>query len=271
MFLPLIPLYYQLLQAYQPVKISPSSPVNQLVNTPSVSPTPSLSPSVLGTSTTRPSLPAASVGGDGQVLSVALFGDSMINTLSTDILEQSLFAYFPQTKFNIYKYGYSSTTLESAITNLNTSQVLSQNPDILVIESFAYNNFGNSESGLEKQSQLLTDAIKKVHDISPKTKIFLAATIAPNSVIYGNGIANLHLTALDKIERAKTVKLYLENAIKYAHKYNLPLINAYDDSLINDNGFLPLINSQDHLHPSDFGQKFFSDKVAKTLFDNQPL
>jgi hypothetical protein len=32
---------------------------------------------------------------------------------------------------------------------------------------------------------------------------------------------------------------------------------------------LSLIDIATHLHPSDYGQQFFSDTVAKTVFDNK--
>jgi len=253
-----VPLYYQLLQAYRPV-----SP-NFNVSTVSVSnsPTPSLTPPVLGVST---SLPA--IGGEGQVVTLALFGDSMIQTLNSQILVKSLQNYFPATKFNLLNYGYPATALDKAINNLDF--VISQNPDIIVIESFAYNNFGNTTSGLEKQTQLLTATVNTINTKLPSAKIIISATIAPNSIIFGNGIPEFHFTALDKIERAKTIRLYLENAITFAQNRHLPLANAYSASLVNNEGFLSLIDTATHLHPSDYGQQFFSDTVAKTIFDNK--
>lgn len=246
----LIPLYYQLSQAYKPVSL--------------IAPTPTVVPVVLGVSVTNPQ-PLPPIGGEGQVKTVALFGDSMIQTIKNNILERSLQKYFPTTKFNILNFGYSSTNFEVAVRNL--PEIISQSPDIIIVESFAYNNFGNSQAGLEKHSQLLTDTIKTIKEKLPDTKIILAATIAPNSVVFSNGISSLHLTALEKIERTKTIRYYLENSVKYANKYGYPIIDVYNSSLVNNDGFLPLISSSDHLHPSDFGQELFGDILAKTIFD----
>lgn len=245
MFSLIIPLYYQLLQAYCPVAPTPFTP------TVSISPT----PAVLGASTST------------QVVTIALFGDSMIQTLNNNILKKSLQNYFPTIKFNLLNYGYSSTTLDKAINNLDF--VTSQNPNIIVIESFAYNNFGNTTSGLEKQTQLLATIVDTIKTKLPSAKIIISATIAPNSVVFGNGIQDLHLTALDKLERTKTIRLYLKNAVKFANDFHLPLADAYTNGLVNNEGFLPLIDTTTHLHPSDYGKQFFSDTIAKTIFDNK--
>jgi len=254
MFSLFIPLYYQLLQAYKPINYSLPTP------TPTAT-------QILGVSTidnTTTTLPA--VGGEGKVITLALFGDSMIQTLKNDLLEKSFQKYFPATKFNLLNFGYSSTNFEQAFTNLD--KIISSNPDLIVIESFAYNNFGNTATGLQKQSQLLDQTINIIKQ-KTSAKVILAATIAPNSVVFSNGIPNLHLTSLEKLERAKTIKLYLENIIKYSQNNRLPLANSYSGSLVNNEGFLPLISSTDHLHPSDYGIEFFGDTLAKTIFDSK--
>ena len=71
-----------------------------------------------------------------------------------------------------------------------------------------------------KQSQsLLAGTGKIIATIKtslPQTKIMMAATIAPNSVAFGNGLSNLYFTAMDKIEKTNTIKLYLDNFIAFS-------------------------------------------------------
>jgi len=254
-----IPLYYQLLQAYHPIQYYSPPPSVLVENIP---------------------LPTPTLAKSNQSYKLALIGDSMIDTLSSDICQKSLTSYFPQTNFNLLKYGYGSTTIESALKRLtemtvylgkNYASVLSQNPDLIVIESFAYNNYGNSESGINRYRQALTNIIKVINDQSPKTKIVLAATIAPNSISFGNGLKDIHFSALEKIEKTNTIKLYLQNLINFGSENNLPVANAYQSSLFNQEGLESLISSGDHLHPSPLGTQLFCDTLAKTIFDNHLL
>ena len=256
-----IPLYYQLLEAYHPIEY--------------YSPPPSVLVENISLPTSTPTIVQSR-----QNYKLALIGDSMIDTLSENICQKSFVSYFPQTNFQLLKYGYGSTTIESALKRLtemtvylgkNYSSVLSQNPDLIVIESFAYNNYGNSESGINRYRQALSDIIKVIKTQSPKTKIVLAATIAPNSISFGNGLKDVHFSALEKIEKTSTIKLYLQNIINYGNENNLPVANAYQSSLFNQEGLESLISSGDHLHPSPLGTQLFCDTLAKTIYDNHLL
>lgn len=268
----LFPLYYQLLQAYHPNSYTP--PVSTTIDLVENIPTPP--PQVLGDSTIVSKLPP--VGGEGKVIDLALLGDSMIDTLSENICQASFQKYYPATKFNFLKYGYGSTNIESASKRLteNTTYLnhqnpplLSQNPDIIVIESFAYNNFGNSQIGINRHTQALQNLTKLIKERLPQAKIILASTIAPNSVTFANGIKDMHFSALEKIEKTSTIKLYLQNIINFASKNNLPLADAFHPSLFGQEGLEELINSSDHLHPSSLGSELFCDTLAKSIFDHQ--
>lgn len=266
------PLYYQLLEAYHPTSYTPASPVLTTIVESTPAPTPK--GQVLGIVDNK--TPAA-IGGEGKIVSLALLGDSMIDTLNDSVCQASFQRYFPSIKFNYLKYGYGSTNIESAPKRLteNTTYlgqekapILSQSPDIIVIESFAYNNFGNSQSGIERQSQALKKMIDLIKEKSPNTKIILAATIAPNSITYGNGLKDYYFSSLEKVERTSTIKLYLQNLISFAQKNSLPLADAFHPSLFGQNGLDDLISSTDHLHPSTLGTELFCDTVAKTILDN---
>lgn len=271
MWLSYIPLLYQLLQAYHPATNLPqvTSPSQVLGTTTSVtSPTP----------TPTPTLPP--IGGEGKIVTIAVLGDSMIDTLGKDIpqLAPSLNKYFPDIKFQILNYGYGGDHIEAGLYRLTHDyqyqgrtfpSLISQKPDIIIIESFAYNNYGNSQSGIDRQWLALGAITTTIQKELPDTKIVLAATIAPNSVVFGNGIAGFHPSALDKIEKTTTIKLYLQNLVNFATSQHFPLADTYHPSLVNGDGLLDFINSQDHLHPSGAGGEFFCDTIAKAIFDNK--
>jgi len=259
----IIPLYYQLLEAYHPVSYYSASP-QVTINTISPTPAPVSASFVKKTSN----------------LTIALLGDSMIDTLSVNTCQQSFNNYFPNFNINLLKYGYGSTNIESGLKRLTETtsylgkdnpSILSQNPDIIVIESFAYNNYGNSQSGIDRHSAALKKMIDTINEQSPHPKIVLAATIAPNSISYGNGLKNYQFSALEKVERTSTIKLYLQNIIRFATQNKIPLADAFHPSLFGQDGLDSLISSGDHLHPSPLGSQLFCDTIAKSIRDNRLL
>ncbi|HEX8923455.1 MAG TPA: SGNH/GDSL hydrolase family protein, partial [Patescibacteria group bacterium] len=196
-------------------------------------------------------------------------------------LQKALEYYYPGRKFRILNYGVGGSTIDYALFRLSSSYqylgknippLLSTEPDIVVIESFAYNNFGNTQAGIDKQWLNLGAITTVIKNKLPRTKIVMAAAIAPNSITYANGVKDLHLTALDKIERVSTIDLYLQNLVNFATSQSYPLADAYHPSLTDGkNGRKDLINTTDYIHPSELGNQFFCDIVAKSVFDNKLL
>ena len=281
MLLSFIPLFYQLLQAYHPTTnptaAVPSTTSQSQVLGVSSSPT-SLNP----TSTPTPESRLIGIGGEGKIVTIAVLGDSMIDTLNKDIpqLAAALTNYFPTIKFQLLNYGFGGDHIEHGLYRLTHNyeylgrqfpSLLSQQPDIVIVESFAYNNYGNSQAGIDRQWLALGAITTTIKKESPATKILLASTIAPNSVVFGNGIPDFHPNAYDKIEKATTIKLYLQNLVNFATSQKFPLADAYHPSLVQNEGRLDLISANDHLHPSGPGGEFFANIVAKAIFDNQLL
>jgi lysophospholipase L1-like esterase len=257
-----IPLLYQLYQAYQSTTLvnyqtNPAGQILSAQNTPT--PTPTITP------TPQPQ----HIGGIGQITNIALIGDSMIETLTpeTPDLKKSLSVYFPSQIFYIKNYGFPAKTIDYAYSKIN--EIIDQQPDIIILESFAYNNYGNTQEGINKQWLNLGAITTKIKKELPNTKIIITTTIAPNSVEFAKG-SGTEFTGLEKIEKAKTIKLYLQNAINFANSQNFYLANSYNLSLdSNKEGFKELINTNDNIHPSPLGQRLFCDSIAKTIFDNK--
>ncbi|MFH1705856.1 MAG: SGNH/GDSL hydrolase family protein [Patescibacteria group bacterium] len=210
-------------------------------------------------------------------LTVAVLGDSMVDVLRQSLpqLRTALENHFPKTKLNLYNFGVGATDMEYALFRLTNgyrymsgsySSVLSVNPDVLVLESFAYNNFGDSQEGLDKQWLLIAGIIDQVKKVSSKTEIVLASTIAPNSSVYGDGIDGIGWPPDQKRARAETVKKYLQNMVNFAASEGYPLADAYHSSMDeNGQGKLEYISTADHLHLSGPGGVLFCQKVADTI------
>jgi hypothetical protein len=281
-----IPLFYQLISAYKtPVSapISSNSSPGQVLGTQSSPVNPATAgPTGEPTGVSSPTPKPLNIGGDGQIITIAVLGDSMIDSLSAGIpdLEISLAQYFPHKKFNIINYGVGASDLEYALYRLRNNyryldtvhpSLLSLKPDIIVVESFAYNNFGNTQDGFDRQWLALGAITTEIKTNLPKTKIILATTIAPLSSSFAVGSGTTY-TAMEKIEKTKTIKLYQNNLINFATSQKFPLSDASTPSLNSQNeGLSELINDKDNLHPSALGSQFFCDTLAKTIFDYKLL
>jgi hypothetical protein len=280
-----IPLIYQLMQAYQPsssiTNYLPAISLTQVTPTPSIPavPVPTPQGNVLGTTTINDNPVPLNVGGDEKITTIAVLGDSMIDTLQEGIpqLIAALKKYYPAEKCNILNFGVGASNIEYGLFRLKNDyeylgtkhpSLLSQKPDIIVVESFAYNNFGNSQSGIDRQWLNLGAITTTIKENLPDTKILLAATIAPNSVIFANDVPGLHFTALEKVEKTTTIKLYLQNLINFAGSQNFPLANAYHPSLDGQEGNRTYINANDNIHPSGPGGELFCGLVAKAISDH---
>jgi hypothetical protein len=251
--------------------IEPERQISQfrrLLATPTPIPTEPPEGQVLGT---------VDINESAREITIAVLGDSMIDVLQPDLpqLQSSLKKYYPEVKFNLFNFGVGASDLEYAVERLTEEYVylgskypavLSVKPDVLVIESFAYNNFGYGQEGLDKQWMLIGDIITRTNKISPDTEIVLAATIAPNATVYGKGIDGIEWNQAERLVRSETVKEYLQNIINFANSQGYPLADAYHASIDEYGEGKPVyINAQDNLHPSGPGGELFCQKTAEAI------
>ncbi len=206
---------------------------------------------------------------------IALLGDSMIDTLGKELphLQNLLSKDYPDYTFTLLNYGQGGTDLESGLFRLTNQTkyldndyppLLSQNVDILVVESFAYNHWSGHFYDLDRQWLTIAKIIDTVKINSPKTKIILAATIAPNTKSFGDG--KLNWPPQLKWDSATITKGYLQNLINFATSENYPLADAYHPSLnAAGDGDEKYINQSDHIHPSEEGALLFSKKILETI------
>lgn len=209
---------------------------------------------------------------------IALLGDSMIDTLGHDLphLRNLLTSSYPDYTFNLLNYGQGGTDLDSGLFRLTNSTnylgtdypaLLSQKVDILVVESFAYNHWSGQFFDLDRQWLTIAKIIDTVKMNSPATKIILAATIAPNTKTFGDG--KLNWPKQLKWDGATITKGYLQNIVNFATSEHYPLADAYHPSMsANGDGDEKYINQGDHIHPSNEGALFFSQKILETIRQN---
>ncbi len=209
---------------------------------------------------------------------IALLGDSMTDTLGRDLpnLKNLLKSNFPNYTFSLLNYGQGSTNLDSGLYRLTNATnylgtdyppLLSLKPDILVVESFAYNHWSGEKYDLDRQWLTIAKIIDTVKEKSPDTKIILAATIAPNKDIFGDGVLNW--SSAMKENSSLITKAYLQNMVNFASSEHYPLADAYHPTLDSSgNGLEIYINHGDHLHPSPEGALLYSQKIVEEITKN---
>lgn len=209
---------------------------------------------------------------------IALLGDSMTETLGKDIahLRLLLKESYPNYDFVLLNYGQGSTDIESGLYRLtNQTNYLDENfpplvaykPDLIVVESFAYNHWGTELKDLDRQWLTIARIIKTIREYTPNTAIIMATTISPNPYIYGDGLLNW--PEHQKWDATITTKAYLQNMINFATSQGFPLADAYTPSLNSDgHGDPKYINPIDHLHLSEEGKVLYAQKIVETIKNN---
>jgi hypothetical protein len=215
--------------------------------------------------------------GPSSTFIIAVLGDSMIDVMQPDLpqLKSALQKYFPQAQFKFLNYGVGASNIEYALQRLTSDytyldrdfpSLLSQNPDIVVVESFAYNHWDNDQVGLDRQWLALAKIIETIKAKS-EARIVLASTIGPDETALCDGIDGFNLPPDQKREKAQTIRTYLQNLINFATSQGYPLADAYHPSLENNgNGKAVYINANDHLHPSGPGGELLAQKIAEAVY-----
>lgn len=214
---------------------------------------------------------------------IAFLGDSMIDTLGQDLglVQDELKRVYPLTAFTLLNYGVGGENIVSGLERVTRDTVylgqhrpslLSQQPDVIVIESFGYNPFTFEMGALEQHWLSLAYIVDAIKANLQGTKIVIAATIAPNSRTFGDGASGLSFSQEDKWQRTQTIKSYLENALRFAQSERIPLADVYHASLDSaGDGKELYVNPGDHIHYSDLGRQLFARTVVNTIATNKLL
>lgn len=214
---------------------------------------------------------------------ISILGDSMTDTLgqSGGGLDSKLKKLYPDATFTIKNHGVGAENIDSGIYRLTNGyrylgidrpSVLSEKPDIIVLESFGYNPYSFTDGALDRHWLAMADIVRKIHTEAPGTGIVIAVTISPNWNVFGDGTPLLKYSPQEKKEKVKVIKQYLESTISFAKGEHLPLADVYTPSLDPDgNGKLAFINSGDHIHYSPAGRELFGQILAASITNSELL
>ncbi len=257
----------------------PPKPALSFGQIPIPTPTPTPMPQVLGVSAAPTPIKTTKKPN----LTIAVLGDSMVDTLGPGVpdLAHELTTIYPGTTFSILNYGVGGENIDSGLPRITSNytylgegkpSIVSQAPDLIVVESFGYNPYSFDEGALTRHWLALAAIVDAIKTHLPNTHIVIAATIAPNWDTFGDGAAGLSFDPVGKRQKVENIKTYLENTIKFAAGERIPLADAFHPTLTADgNGKLVYINGGDHIHPSEQGRALFGRVVAATIVANKLL
>lgn len=244
----------------------PASPAPAPTSTPS--PTPF-------TQYTVPTIP------DKENITVVFVGDSMTKALGPHPAHFSSLMNDEFDKvFAIDNYSEGSVNITALPrllkekTDLNGTQenpALEREFDILVIESFAHNPLSHLdlEEGLQKQEDVLDEMMLEIIQTRPTAVIIFLATLPPDSGNYARGVFDLSDELRSEFVSERIA--YLENFVEYANSHNIPLVNVYEQSFL-DNGMLDsTLISEDNIHPSQKGIEFIQERIFEFIVANEYL
>lgn len=205
---------------------------------------------------------------------VAVFGDSMIDTMGTKVqaLQDSLKKKYPSTVFLFYNYGEGAENVERGLSRFdkpfisgdrNYPPLTTLGADIIILGSYAYNPF--SPFDRDKHWIMLSNLVEKAK--ATNAEVYLLADIAPVRAEFGRGPKGANWDSVTAYEKSGQVIQLLENTVGISKNLNVILVNAFEKSTVTvrGDGKREYVSTQDGIHPSDVGQKFVGEQIANTL------
>ena len=206
--------------------------------------------------------------------SVAVFGDSMEDTMGTnlDYLNASLRKKYPGISFSFYNYGIGSQNVDDGLNRVcqkfdykdrHYPSLCDLKPDVLIVGSFAYNPF--SPYDRNRHWLRLANLVEDLKGISGN--IYLLAEIAPLKQNFGLGPVGIDWQRDAAIQQSMHINEQLKNAVGLAGSLGVPLIDAYDATInaISQEGNKEYVNPGDGIHPSVSGHIFMADLMANKI------
>lgn len=239
---------------------------------PPSSPSPGFKALLSPTDTASPSSSAPSVQPLSQShYTIALFGDSMIETLadSDPALEQALHNRYPDVDFTVYNYGIGAENVSQGLARIDQPfdrdsrhyPSLSQlHPDVLIIGSFAYNPYFpyNRDQHWLTLAKLLETAQRF------SLRVYLLTEIAPLGSAFGVG--SVDWDSQVRLVHSQHIIELLQNSLGLATSLGVPAINTYQPSLDDSVfGSYHFTSAQDGIHYSPEGKSLVLDQITQSI------
>jgi hypothetical protein len=212
---------------------------------------------------------------------IACLGDSMTAFWGTEMseLSDSLKREFPEQPFELFNYGVSGTRAEYGIYRVThdfpspfgtgSQKCLSSvSPDLVVVESFAYNHRLDGKHRIDNYQNVLHRMFEVLRATTPAQLVFLI-TIPPDRDNFLDHVPTYRDVSLElRQEWAGYSEMYLEAAVQFAQNENVPYINVFEIVRDKVKSGVPIswfIDQNDHIHPSRYAYELIAEEIAGTI------
>ncbi|GLX66688.1 SGNH/GDSL hydrolase family protein [Paenibacillus glycanilyticus] len=216
-----------------------------------------------------------------RTIKIACLGDSMTAFWGQEMpeLKHALASRFPQQPFELLNYGVSGTRAEYGIYRLThdfpssfgdpmQKCLSSASPDIVVVESFAYNHRLDGAEWVDNYKNVLQELIATIRQTMPAQILFLV-TIPPDVDHFLDHVPTYKDVHIDLRRKwGLGSETYLQAAVDFATSAGLPLINVYDLVKEKVAGGTPIrwfIDQNDHIHPSRYTYELVAEQIASAI------
>lgn len=220
----------------------------------------------------------------GENLKIALIGDSMIERWGDcSQLTEELARIYSRTTFEIENHGLKGSRAGFGLWRIAHDYkdkdgvyipcVSFGNPDIVVVESFAYSNCNDDVESLPEYRDVLRDLWGEVQRTTA-AKILFFVGIPPDRDRFLETSNNFyHTSKITRQRMADRADLYLQEALMIAQDEEWPVADAYTDvqkRVANGDKLRRYINQSDCVTPSLYGYQAMARIIARA-FDRHEL
>lgn len=214
-------------------------------------------------------------------LKIACLGDSMTAFWGQEMseLKEALGHYFPDQPFELLNYGVSGTRAEYGIYRVTHDYpspfangmhkcLSASSPDIVIVESFAYNHRLDGVDWIPNYKEVLQRLTTAV-TVNTPAKVMFLATIPPDVDHFLDHIpTHKDVTLALRQQWGRGSETYLQAAVAFAKEEGLPLVNVYErvkERVAEGTPIRWYIDQNDHIHPSRYAYELIADEIAIAL------
>lgn len=207
---------------------------------------------------------------------IAIYGDSMTEYLHRPprALAGHLAGWQPAVDAELFNYGVGATRAELVLYRLRYEfwhgrermqplPILA--PDILVLESCAFNNSNDQQAGLNNFTHVWDQILATCRELAPQAHVLLYLTIAPVAEMPDERANRLFFGALPEIFalRHHWRGIYQQAFAQWANHRGLPLVDVRQH-VLNKAAETPVKHwvAADGVHPNPAGVELISAQIA---------
>jgi hypothetical protein len=217
-------------------------------------------------------------------IKIAIIGDAMFENWGPQCpeLHDELKRLYSRTDFSIENHGLADSRAGNALWRISnqyqkqgqTQSSLSRfNPDITVIESFAYANRIDGPEGMSEYRDILRRLVEEVRHTTTSQVLFCLGIPPHRERFLESAPLFLNTSRATRQRFADDVKLYLDEARRIAQDEDWPLADVCAEiekrALAGEN-MRRFINQADNQTPSSYGYVIMASTIVRSL-DNHRM